>query len=159
MGNQKGGCETSGNGKSCTQKNAKIVIQVDGQKVTVVDTPGYGDSLGGDRDHCNRLCEYLKGCGGINSFVLVRNGAVVRFDMAFQNMLEEYYEMFGQTFFERLIIVATRIESFTKMQYEQNNQESALREDICKHFNLKDLKIPVIPIGFEKYNESIEALV
>ena len=88
--------------------------------------------------HSNRLCAYLKGCGGINAFVLVRNGANVRFDQAFQNMLKQYHEMFGQKFFERLIIVATRIEYVTKTQYEQNNQEKVLREDICNLFNLRD---------------------
>ena len=101
----------------------------------------------------------MKGCGGINAFVLVRNGANVRFDQPFQNMLKQYHEMFGQKFFERLIIVATRIEGFTKMQYEQNNQENVLRADICNLFNLNDLVIPVIPIGFEGYKESIKALV
>ena len=109
--------------------------------------------------HSNRLCAYLKGCGGINTFVLVRNGANVRFDQPFQNMLKQYHEMFGQKFFERLIIVATHIEGFIKMRYEQNNQENVLREDICNFFNLRDLMIPVIPIGFEEYKESIEELI
>jgi len=158
FGNQ-GGCATSGDGRSCTQSNAKVVVQVGQQRVTVVDTPGFGDSGGRDRQHSNRLCAYLRGCGGINAFVLVRNGANVRFDQAFQGMLRQYHQMFGRHFFERLIIVATRIEGFTKMQYEQNNQESVLRQDICDLFNLNNLVIPVVPIGFEQYKQSIEALV
>jgi len=158
FGNQ-GGCPTSGDGRSCTQNNAKVVVQIGQRRVTVVDTPGFGDSGGRDRQHSNRLCTYLKGCGGINAFVLVRNGANVRFDQAFQGMLRQYHQMFGRGFFERLIIVATRIEGFTKMQYEQNNQETVLRQDICNLFDLNNLVIPVIPIGFEQYGESIEALV
>ena len=49
FGNE-GGCETSGDGRSCTQNNSKIVVQVDGHRVTVVDTPGLGDSSGEEKD-------------------------------------------------------------------------------------------------------------
>ena len=110
-----------------------------------------------DRQHSNRLCQYLKGCGGINAFVLVRNGANVRFDAAFQAMLREYHAMFGNAFFERLVIVATRIEGFSKQQFVQNRQENALRSDICRLFGL-NFEIPVIAIGFEGYAASLAAL-
>jgi len=156
---REGGCQTSGDGTSCTQSNGKLCVQIGQHRVTVVDTPGFGDSFGRDREHSNRLCAYLKGCGGINAFVLVRNGAQPRFDQPFQNMLRQYHDMFGQKFFDRLIIVATRIEGFIKMQYEQNNQENVLRRDVCNLFNLNNLAIPVIPIGFEQYKQSIQALV
>ena len=109
------------------------------------------------RTHSNRLCQYLKGCGGINAFVLVRNGANVRFDAAFQSMLKEYHAMFGDAFFARLVIVATHVEGFIKMRFEQNQQEKALRDDICGLFGL-NLAIPVIPIGFEEYRVSLIAM-
>merc|ERR1712013_584729 len=120
---------------------------------------GFNDSTGRDREHCNRLCAYLKGCGGINAFVLVRNGANVRFDMSFQEMLTQYQDMFGDQFFESLIIVVTRIEGFIKKNYEKNNQEEVMRRDICEKFELGNLKIPVIPIGFEDYDDSLRAFV
>jgi len=157
-GNQ-GGCQTSGNGNSCTQSNGKLAVQIGQHRITGVDTPGFGDSFGRDRDHSNRLCAYSKGCGGINAFVLVRNGAQPRFDQPFQNMLRQYHDMFGRKFFQRLIIVATFIEGFIKEQYEQSNREQQLRRDICNLFNLGNLAIPVIPIGFEQYKKSIQAFV
>merc|ERR1712129_436512 len=40
-----------------------------------------------------------------------------------------------------------------KMRYEQNQQEKALRDDICNLFRL-NIEIPVIPIGFEGYQAS-----
>merc|ERR1712087_640866 len=91
----------------------------------------------------NRLCKYLKGCGGINAFVLERNGANARFDAAFQAMLREYHAMFGNDFFTRLVIVATHVENYVRMQFQKN----ALSNDIRNLFRLQS-DIPVIPIGF-----------
>jgi len=155
----KGSAQTSGNGKSCTQSNSTHRVEIGGHLVTVVDTPGIADSLGRDRQHSINLCKFLKGCGGINGFVLVRNGANVRFDSHFQNMLKDYYKMFGKEFLSRLIIVATRIEGVAFEQYFEYNQEESLREDICKLFGVEDVVIPVIPIGFDSYTFSIEAMV
>eukprot|EP00483_Globobulimina_turgida_P009218 UN09237 len=107
----KGPCKTSGDSKSCTQENSKLVVQIGEHKITIVDTPGFGDSFGRDRQHGNKLCAYLKGCGGINAFVLIRNGTNPRFDQSFQTMLRQYHDMFGDVFFQRLIIIATRNDS------------------------------------------------
>merc|ERR1712154_252341 len=155
-----GPCKTSGDGQSCTLNNAKLVVQIEGTKITIVDTPGIGDSFGRDREHGNKLCAYLRGCGGINGFVLIRNGTNPRFDQSFQAMLKEYHGMFGSVFFERLIIIATRIDSkINKLQFEKYNQADSVRKDICDLFNLQNVSIPVIPIGFENYHESLLALV
>jgi len=152
LGNQ-GGCATSANGASCTMRNSKVIVQIGQHRITVIDTPGFNDSFGRDRTHSNRLCQYLKGCGGINAFVLVRNGANARFDAAFQAMLREYHAMFGDAFFARLVIVATHVEAFVKMQF----QNRALSDDIRNLFRL-NRDIPVIPIGFEDYKASLTAL-
>jgi len=154
-----GTAQTSGNGTSCTQSNSRHHVEIEGHSVTVVDTPGLGDSFGRDRQHSVKLCEFLRGCGGINAFVLVRNGAQVRFDKHFQNMLRDYHTMFGELFFHRLIIVATRIEDRVLKQYVKYNQEAMLRGDICDMFDLEKLEIPVIPIGLDGYKESLISLV
>eukprot|EP01083_Nonionella_stella_P149757 476075_1 len=156
---EKSPCATSGDSKSCTQDNCKLVVQIGSERITMIDTPGFGDSFGRDRQHGNRLCAYLKGCGGINAFVLVRNGTQPRFDQAFQEMLKQYHEMFGEMFFKRLIIVATRIDSrINKMQFDRNKTDRTLRSDICAMFNLNE-EIPVIPIGLQSYEDSIAKLV
>merc|ERR1719249_573363 len=156
FGNQ-GSFVASSSAASCTQRNQKVIVQVGQSRISVNDTPGYNDSFGNNRTHSNRLCQYLKGCGGINAFVLVRNGANVRFDAAFQAMLREYHAMFGNAFFRRLVIVATHIEGFIKIRFEQNQQKRALRDDICRLFGL-NIEIPVIPIGFEGYQASLIAM-
>merc|ERR1719474_1891909 len=127
-GGNKGGIRTSGGSKSCTQDNSKHHVQIGDHRMTVIDTPGLGDSNGRARDrrHCNRLCAFMKGCGGINAFVLVRNGAIVRFDKHFQNMLTDYVRMFGDEFLGRLIVVATRIEGRTLKRYKEKNRGEAL---------------------------------
>ena len=105
------------------------------------------------------MCKYCKGCGGINAFILIRNATNIRFDKAFQSMLDEYKEMFGNVFFERLIIIATRVDSnINRLQFNKAKQGDSLRKDICDKFNL-DINIPVIPIGLENYEESIANLV
>merc|ERR1712087_213688 len=76
--------------KSVTQENSKQLITFGDHLIAVVDTPGVGDSYGRDREHSNRLCAYLKGCGGINAFVVVCNGACPRFDAHFKQMLQQY---------------------------------------------------------------------
>ena len=91
--------------------------------------------------------------------MLIRNGTNPRFDQSLQAMLKEYYGMFGQAFFERLIIVATRIDSkINKMQFEANNQATTLTKDICDLLKLENVSIPVIPIGFENYDASLVEL-
>ena len=65
FGNQ-GGRPTSGTGSSCTQNNAKVAVEVGGHQMTVVDTPGFGDSYGRDRYeifslhfHIDRYCNVI----------------------------------------------------------------------------------------------------
>eukprot|EP01084_Bolivina_argentea_P233602 393415_1 len=154
-----GVCKVSGNGASCTQSHSKTVVTVNGIKHVIVDSPGFSDSFGRDREHSNKLCKYLKGCNGVNNFLLIRNSTNVRFDESFQNMLKQYHKMFGDMFFESLIIVATRVDSnINRLQFERNNQTKSLQQDIKNKFNL-NVNIPVICIGLECYEDSIKNLV
>merc|ERR1712087_744190 len=144
--------------KSVTQENSKQLITFGDHLIAVVDTPGVGDSYGRDREHSNRLCAYLKGCGGINAFVVVCNGACPRFDAHFKQMLQQYDLMFGgKAFWERLIIVATRVESYVQKQFRKEN----LLGEIGVLFNIEDVKskIQVIPIGFDGYEQSLKDFV
>jgi len=155
-------CRTSGRGGSCTREPQKISVEIGDDKISVVDTPGFNDSSGKDRKLMNALCKYLRGCGGINAFVLVRNGANVRFDGAFQSMLRQYHDVFGDEFFKRLIIVVTRIEAFAREQYVEDEREDVLRDDVSRFFlnsnEGQEVAIPVIPLGFDSYEEAIFAV-
>merc|ERR1712062_81523 len=126
----------------------------------------------------NAICKYMRGCGGINAFILVRNGTNIRFDGAFQFMLREYHNVFGEEFFNRLTIVPSRIEGFAKEQYVMDGRESELKDDICTFLKGDDEETeqkegkeeskeegsekripPLIPIGFDSFKESISTLV
>jgi len=150
-----GPCKTSRRGKSETQTHTKQLVSLGDDsdvQIAVVDTPGYADSAGRRRDrrHSDMLCAYLKGCGGINAFVLVHNGAETRICGNFQKMVKEYEAMFGMDFWSRLIIVATRVEGLTKQQFEAE----ALAQDIRDALEL-DVEVPIIPIGCQDYAASI----
>eukprot|EP00483_Globobulimina_turgida_P008322 UN08339 len=74
-------------------------------------------------------------------------------------MLTQYHNMFGDMFFESLIIIATRVDSnLNRLQFERNNQTRSLQNDIKGKFHL-DMDIPVISIGLEGYEDSINNLV
>lgn len=47
--NREGYCVTSGNSSSCTQNCTKVAAQIGAHRITVVDTPGFGDTFGRDR--------------------------------------------------------------------------------------------------------------
>jgi len=150
-----GPCKTSGRGKSETQTHTKQLVSLgddSGVQIAIVDTPGYADSAGRRRDrrHSDMLCAYLQGCGGINAFVLVHNGAETRICGNFQKMVKEYEAMFGMDFWSRLIIVATRVEGLTKEQFDAD----VLAQDIRDALEL-DVELPIIPIGSQDYAASI----
>jgi len=153
--------KTSDEAQSCTQENGRRTVTIDEHKITeykitVVDTPGlYDSNEGKDQLHSDRLCAYLKGCGGINAFVFVHNEK--RFDQSFQGMLKAYYRMFKAPFFERMVIVRTGIDGIERKKWDRKKGPKGLTGEIRKHFNL-DFEIPVIPIGLIDYEDFRTAL-
>eukprot|EP01084_Bolivina_argentea_P310469 537273_1 len=69
-----GPCETSIGTQSCTQSLQKICTG----NLCMIDCPGWADTGGADRLNSNNLCTFLKGCGGINAIILVRNATEYR---------------------------------------------------------------------------------
>eukprot|EP01083_Nonionella_stella_P172561 592648_1 len=145
---------TSHEPQACTKKHFKSTTTINSTQITVVDTPGFYDPAGEDHDrrHGNMLCKYLKGCGGVNAFVLVRNSTNIRYDSSFQEMLKAYQNMFGNDFFNRLIIIATRVD-YNNEAYLTMKQDISMKTAICKQFKVND--IPVIPMGIDNYKDAI----
>merc|ERR1719229_1370358 len=74
-------------------------------------------------------------------------------------MLKQYHKMFGDMFFENLIIVATGVDSkINKVKFEKFKQTESMQNDIKTKFDL-DTDISVICIGYECYEDSITSLV
>ena len=114
------------------------------------------------RTHANELCAYLKGCGGINQFVLVRNSTNYRFDDNIKQMLQRYENMFGKLFWSHLIVLLTRVEKgFAETQFKEARKDVDIRRHLYSSFRLNEneFDIPVIPIGLDNYDEAIEQLL
>ena len=75
-----------------------------GFNVTLIDTPGIGDSEGRDCVHAVDIGEQVRRLSPIDAFVLVIKGDQNRFTKALQEQLSFYEELFGHEFWNRVII-------------------------------------------------------
>jgi predicted GTPase len=66
---------------SKTSGCAKYKIKIGEAKLTIIDTPGFGDSRGVELDdeHVKKICDYVLTERGINCIVIVQNGREARF--------------------------------------------------------------------------------
>lgn len=115
-----------------------------------------------NRVHANNLCAYLYGSGGINNFVLVRNSANYRFDNNFRMMLERYSNMFGNVFWQHLMVVMTRVESgFAENQFNRGNVAQNMKNHIYESFELdaEQYDIPIIAMGMDNYTQALQSIV
>eukprot|EP01083_Nonionella_stella_P009475 27288_1 len=148
---------------SCTQRLSNPErTQINGVSIAVIDAPGWSDTNMDDRMHENNLCAYLRGCGGINRFVLVRNASNCRFDANLQNILRRYADMFGDAFWSHLIVILTHVDSgIPERQYARGQKAETLIKRICTQFRLdrNRIDIPVFPVGLDKYKQTIHQFV
>eukprot|EP01083_Nonionella_stella_P013766 38715_1 len=121
IGNQ-GPFRSSNNVQSVTQEIQKHVIEfeVGDEKIAVVDTPGVFDSNAADYQNAIDLIKYLKGCGGVNTFVVV--GKPPRLDSAFQSMLTNLSIMLGKEFWKHLVFVITHC-NVSSVEDEESSME------------------------------------
>jgi len=148
--------------KSETQKINKKVIKckIIDEVISLLDTPGYFDSEGNDRFHCNNLVEFLKGCGGINAFCIVKMKIPPRFDKAYQNMLKELEEMLGRAVWKHVVLVITGVDDKkSKREFPQWSKDwvEALRKEM--QLNEFEAPLPIVGIGnLENYENGIKEL-
>ena len=160
----KGPFLVSDDAKSQTKKVKHIEYHKYNTKYIIVDTPGINDSEQNDDSHINDLVNYLYGCGGVNAFILVRNGTNIRFDANFQKMLNQYQDYFGQKFWNHLIIVLTRIEGKERKRFYEKRKDKELQNILYKHYDLKQKgmrqakDIPIYTIGSDSYNECVNMI-
>ena len=160
----KGPFKVSDDAKSQTKhvKHIEYYDRRENTKYIIVDTPGINDSEQNDDSHINDLVNYLYGCGGVNMFILVRNGTNIRFDANFQKMLNQYEDYFGTKFWKHLIIVLTRIEGKERKRFYEKRKDKELQNILYKHYNLKEKgmrnakDIPIYAIGSDHYGECVD---
>ena len=73
--------------------------------VTILDTPGIGDTEGRDCQHATHIAQVAREMGGIHTFLLVVKGNDNRFPSPhLQKQLNLYEEIFGKTFWLTTVI-------------------------------------------------------
>ena len=59
----------------------KYQVKIGKARITIIDTPGFGDSRGVqlDDEHVKMICDFILDERGINAVVIVQNGREARF--------------------------------------------------------------------------------
>jgi hypothetical protein len=78
------------------------------EPVLVLDTPGIGDTQNRDTKNIAEIGVRLQELGYVNSFLLVLNCEKPRLSEEIQDYLRLYCEVFGENFFEHVMLVFTR---------------------------------------------------
>eukprot|EP01084_Bolivina_argentea_P190886 327916_1 len=140
----------------------KIVRKVWKKDLSVTDTPGIFDTGGRDFNHSNSLVKFLKGCGGVNAFLLVKTRHPPRIDMAFKDSLRTLEMLLGRGFWKHVIMIIThtRGKDANKLKFQSYSQR--FRETMLNDMNLQQHEAPLPFIGvdsFENYKEPIKQLI
>ena len=101
----------STDGKSHTNETSFIVGRWLGKPenpcVTIMDTPGIGDSEGRDCEHAVEISKSVNKLGDINVFLLLIKSDTNRIDAFLQSQLNLFEEMFGNKFWDSVVIEIT----------------------------------------------------
>ena len=71
--------------------------------ITVIDTPGTGDTEGRDCEHGIALTEEIKQMGSIDAFVFLYKGISPRFTQSMEDQIKLYMSIFGQEIWQNTI--------------------------------------------------------
>merc|ERR1712032_1768054 len=164
----KGSAKASIKGKSCTTAPEIIpCTKIGGKTLYTVDSGGFADTEDRDEDHTNMLCKFLRGCGGINAFVLTVNCADPRITGETKEALKIYEDCFGADFYKRMIVVGTHVDHNSTELYDWDDGTLDLRAELVKALKLNENKelsksdrkgIPVVPIGLKNYKGAVAAI-
>lgn len=79
----------------------------EGKCITIIDTPGLGDTLGRDCTNAMNTAAFVKSLNSIHAFVLVIKGSTTRMTPELKEHISRFLEMFGQDFWKRVVIEIT----------------------------------------------------
>merc|ERR1719174_1009592 len=166
-----GPARTSRAGKSCTTApEISTCTKIGGKTLYTVDSGGFADTEDRDENHTNMLCKFLRGCGGINAFVLTVNCADPRITRETKEALKVYEECFGADFYKRVIIVGTHVDADSPELDDWKDGTfgaKSLRTELVQALKLNENKqlsksdrkgIPVVPIGVKNYTGAVTAI-
>ena len=107
------------------------------------------------------LCKFLKGCGGVNGFVLVRNAQEIRFDADFREKLLHLRYIFGDNdeFWKYLVVVLTHVDQgVAERKFKKGDKAKEMQQQIAKLCQNRNMMVPVIPIGLDNYEDKLKSI-
>ena len=152
-----------------TDKIKTNITKINDKDIAVTDTQGKFDTNGMDWQHSNDLVGYLKGCGGINAFIIVYNGANQRLDSDFKKMVKSFTDMLcdkgfdgkgsgGSKFWDHVIFIITHLK--INMNDEKTKDLTKRHQEWLQNFKNKmswdiyDNQKEAIVIGVDNFNEN-----
>jgi len=79
-----------------------------GKPVTIIDTPGFGDTIAADGKTVNQMVKTLKEeIKFLNTFVLLFNSKNSRFTLEMKNMISRFQDIFGDHFWSNVVFAVS----------------------------------------------------
>ena len=107
---KRGGSETGGSvvtTETCADE-AHWLGNATNHRVTVIDTPGFGDNLEKEEKTIEGLAKVLKNeIKYVNTFVIAFKGDDKRITLSMRTMLDVFVKMFGDAFWDNVVIEVT----------------------------------------------------
>lgn len=103
--------QNAGQGESQTDKAFAHTIKDLGFPLVLIDTPGFGDTRGPNKDtaHVSKIQRAIEACESINCIVLVINGAVARMTPQLRYVLAQVTALMPQSIIDQIIVVLTNV--------------------------------------------------
>lgn len=159
-----------------SEVNHKFITNnnTNGEIYCLVDTPGSLDSYGRDNEHTNNISEYLRGCGGVNTFCVFVSLCEGTIDKTYIELLQLYNNMLGENWWNHVLFIGTKFDSYlagkpklkrkteTKKQEILNNRFNEIIEQFKdnKELNIpNNIQLKLIPIGHDNYENATKQVL
>jgi len=121
----------AGQAKSQTQKCSEYTFDTEGYKLTLVDTPGIGDTRGVNQDKINgvMISDQVAKMGSFDAIILLYKGDDVRKDLSVTYILSELQSMMPKEFNSNLIVVFSHVSNPTSIPGIKHLQDMKIPTD------------------------------
>ena len=101
--------QVGGSMASKTSDCSKYNLKIGEAKITILDTPGFGDSRGMNKDdeHINKICDFVLKEKGINCIVIVQSGRESRFTPSIKYNYARLISILPKEISNQIVIVYT----------------------------------------------------
>uniref|UniRef100_A0A1X7UHE0 Uncharacterized protein n=1 Tax=Amphimedon queenslandica TaxID=400682 RepID=A0A1X7UHE0_AMPQE len=109
-------------------------------KITVIDTPGFGDSRGleKDKENVQKIIDALKKEDYINCVCLVVNGRQARMSASLKYVLSEISTILPKEVFDNIIVVFTNTADPLDCNFDLHELESLFDKKVHHHFYIEN---------------------